>query len=338
MELVSVIVPVYNTEKYLSECVESILANTYPALEVILVDDGSTDTSPAICDAYARKDSRVRVIHQENCGLVEARNAGLAIAGGTYVAFVDSDDTVSSVIYEQMVSAMENHDADIVTCEYCTDKARLDQNCTELHHAYESLDDQISVIMTAPWMREISWTSVVIWDKLYRRSRITEWFRKEYRISEDLRFNWDYIQNSRRMIVVPAALYYYRQHGESVMSAYRKSLGNEDAAILNARLIQRIASAFSPDGSRLNDYLDARAAYSSHGAIWRIFAAKKQSQYCDYSAEARHLIRTNYAKVWKDKSTYNLQTRLLIGLCCHCSWLWQFAASAYGWYLRRKKG
>ncbi len=92
MRLLSVIVPVYKVEQYLSECLDSILASTYTKLEIILIDDGSPDRCPAICDEYARRDSRIRVIHQENRGLVAARNAGLAVATGTYIAFVDSDD------------------------------------------------------------------------------------------------------------------------------------------------------------------------------------------------------------------------------------------------------
>ena len=103
MELISVIIPVYNVEQYLAECIDSVLASTYSNLEIILVDDGSPDNSPAICDAYAAKDKRIKVIHQSNGGLCTARNAGLRIATGTYIAFVDSDDIVSPFLYEKMI-------------------------------------------------------------------------------------------------------------------------------------------------------------------------------------------------------------------------------------------
>lgn len=114
MPQVSVIVPVYNAEKYLAECVDSILTQTIQDLECILVDDGSTDSSPAICDAYAEKDCRVKVIHKANGRAASARNAGMKIAQGTYIAFVDSDDWISPDMYEKMLATS----ADVCLCDY----------------------------------------------------------------------------------------------------------------------------------------------------------------------------------------------------------------------------
>lgn len=114
MPQVSVIVPVYNAEKYLAECVDSILAQTLRDVEVILVDDGSTDSSPALCDTYAEKDHRVKVIHKANGRAASARNAGLKIAQGEYIAFVDSDDWISPKMYEKMLAS----GADVCLCDY----------------------------------------------------------------------------------------------------------------------------------------------------------------------------------------------------------------------------
>lgn len=114
MPKVSVIVPVYNAEKYLPECVDSILAQTLRDIEVILVDDGSTDGSPALCDHYAKKDSRVHVIHKPNGRAASARNAGLKIAQGEYIAFVDSDDWIEPDMYEKMLVA----NAEVCLCDY----------------------------------------------------------------------------------------------------------------------------------------------------------------------------------------------------------------------------
>lgn len=113
--LVSVIVPVYNVEEYLSRCVDSILTQTYRNLEVILVDDGAKDSSGSICDAYAREDSRVRVIHKENGGLSSARNAGIDIAKGDYLEFVDSDDWIEPDAVENLLQMALEHQVELVT-------------------------------------------------------------------------------------------------------------------------------------------------------------------------------------------------------------------------------
>ena len=103
MPIISVIVPVYNTEKYLSRCIDSILAQTFTDLELILVDDGSTDNSGNICDEYAAKDKRIRVIHQNNCGQGYARNAGLNVARGDYIGFLDPDDLISKDMFSHLI-------------------------------------------------------------------------------------------------------------------------------------------------------------------------------------------------------------------------------------------
>ena len=113
MPTVSVIIPVYNTSLYLSRCLNSVLSQTHRDLEVILVDDGSTDASPALCDEYADKDARVRVIHQENGGLSAARNAGLELACGDYIGFVDSDDWIELDMYAYLIDLLEHSTSDV---------------------------------------------------------------------------------------------------------------------------------------------------------------------------------------------------------------------------------
>lgn len=116
--MISIVIPVYNSEQYLRQCVDSVLAQTYKNLDVILVDDGSTDSSPAICDEYAARDVRVRVIHQENGGIGAARNAGIKIAKGTYIGFVDSDDWIDPLMYEYMYEKITRTQSDIAICGY----------------------------------------------------------------------------------------------------------------------------------------------------------------------------------------------------------------------------
>ena len=115
---ISVIVPVYQTEVYLRECVDSLLGQTYKSIEIILVDDGSTDDCPAICDAYAEKDERVRVIHKANAGVAAARNTGLDAVSGAYIAFADSDDVAMPAMLEKLAEASLSSQAEIATCGY----------------------------------------------------------------------------------------------------------------------------------------------------------------------------------------------------------------------------
>ncbi len=116
--MISVIVPIYNVEDYLSKCIDSLINQTYSKLEIILVDDGSPDNCPKICDKYAEADNRIKVIHKPNGGLSDARNAGLDIATGEYIGFIDSDDYIDEHMYEDMLSAIENADADLCICGY----------------------------------------------------------------------------------------------------------------------------------------------------------------------------------------------------------------------------
>ena len=115
--LLSIIVPVYNVGSFLPKCINSIISQTFTDFELILVDDGSTDNSVEICDAAAKKDSRVRVIHKENGGVVSARKAGLSVAVGKYAGYVDGDDWIDEHMYEHMVNAMEKYNCDMVMCD-----------------------------------------------------------------------------------------------------------------------------------------------------------------------------------------------------------------------------
>ena len=117
MKKISVIIPVYNAEKYLKRCVDSVRIQTYSNLEIILVDDGSPDQCPAMCDTFAAADDRIKVIHKENGGVAAARNTGLDVATGEYLTFVDSDDYIDSVMYAEMMKQVEAYSCDIVICD-----------------------------------------------------------------------------------------------------------------------------------------------------------------------------------------------------------------------------
>ena len=115
--LISVIIPVYNSEKFLNRCVDSVLKQSYKELDIILIDDGSSDKSGEMCDQYAQMDKRVRVIHQKNRGVSAARNSGLDVAIGDYCTFVDSDDYIESEMYQSMIDIAEQYNCDVIMCD-----------------------------------------------------------------------------------------------------------------------------------------------------------------------------------------------------------------------------
>ena len=165
----SVIIPVYGVEATLNRCVESVLGQHVAEMEVILVDDGSPDRCPQLCDEWAAKDSRIRVIHQENGGLSVARNAGLDIATGSFLTFADSDDWIDDGLYPQLLQQMDDNDI----LEYCiADRLRLPD------HTYEDMD--------AYWLQGQAYAHTYAWNKIYRSSLFDEIRYPKGRVFEDV--------------------------------------------------------------------------------------------------------------------------------------------------------
>lgn len=213
----SIIVPVYNVEPYIRRCVDSILAQTFTEFEMILVDDGSPDNCPAICDEYARKDSRVKVIHKENGGLSDARNAGLDIAQGEYIGFVDSDDFIHPQMYEILIHYGEKTYADIVQCQfnYFSDNEMI---------CKESVDDsQLKTIelsgseVIADFNNKKYIVNSTVCNKMYRSTIFHSIrFPKGY-YYEDSYIQLETLERSNRITIVEYALYYYFQRTGSIM-------------------------------------------------------------------------------------------------------------------------
>lgn len=212
-ELISVIVPVYKVEKYLDQCISSIVNQTYKNIELILVDDGSPDRCPDICDVWGKKDKRIKVIHQQNSGGGQARNRALDVASGEMIAFVDSDDYISPIMFEFLHDQFLD-DVDIVECNFCEvhDGNALFSNKndpfeTRLFTAEEAMIENIEDHI----FRQL------IWNKLYRRSVI-----KNIRFPIDKKIDdefWTYqvLGNARKLVYTDKILYAYRQQYDSVM-------------------------------------------------------------------------------------------------------------------------
>ncbi|MCC2126272.1 glycosyltransferase family 2 protein [Hominiventricola filiformis] len=218
--LISVIVPVYRVEEYLERCVKSILFQTYKNLEVILVDDGSPDQCPAICDACAEKDARVKVIHQENKGLSGARNAGIDAAFGEYLAFVDSDDYVSPHFIEELYQLLKDTGCAIGQCRFSYVKGEgLVEEGDSAFCIYrgESLMEQLY----GP--EEKATCFVVAWNKLYRAELFKETGIRypEGRIHEDEATTYRLFHEAKKLAFLDRALYgYYTENGGSITSVF----------------------------------------------------------------------------------------------------------------------
>lgn len=184
MAAISVIIPVYNSEKYLRRCLDSIIRQSYNDLEIILVNDGSMDTCPLICDEYAEKDSRFKVIHQENGGVCKARNTGLKIATGEFIHFVDSDDFLADNFYSDLYSLAENTGSEIVCSSFF--KEQTDGKFVPYVKKEEDLLlDRISALIELVSSKRI-WFS--LWDKLFSRQII-----KGIRFNENICHNEDFL-------------------------------------------------------------------------------------------------------------------------------------------------
>lgn len=216
MELISVIVPVYNVEEHLEKCLSSIVNQTYKNLEIILVDDGSTDSSGEICDRYAMCDERFVVIHNENGGVSAARNAGVAKATGEYIMFVDSDDYVESDIAEFLLNLTLQYDADISMCGFkYADTEGNTWNQTDLAVAEGCISGNDF------WQRFYSGGRIIgvtLWAKLYKRSLWNDVFFPVGKLHEDEFVTHILIKNCKSIAVSKKPLYYYVQRKGSIMN------------------------------------------------------------------------------------------------------------------------
>lgn len=210
--MISVIVPIYKVEKYLKRCVDSLLAQSYSYFELILVDDGSPDNCGNICEEYAAKDKRIRVIHKENGGLSDARNAGLRIAKGEYIAFVDSDDWVATNYLEVLLKVIELTDSDICECEVLKTTGEIEKykKSDEKYTSYSS-EKALELLICDQILHQY------VWNKLYKRSCLKDIPFAVGKINEDEFWTYQVFGNARQITKIPDVLYYYFQRGSSIM-------------------------------------------------------------------------------------------------------------------------
>lgn len=236
---ISIIVPVYNVEKYLGECIESLLNQTYSPFEIILIDDGSTDKSGYICDCFAQKNKLVRVFHQNNLGVSMARNRALLMATGKYIVFVDADDLVSSLYLETLINYMYSSEADLPICGYTREKNKL--------VSYDGdLNSQI-MMLSADYIYNHLLNHEkfegYLWNKLFCKSIIMKnhiEFQPGINIWEDMCFYASYLKYIDKIAIGSDNLYFYRDNDSSVTNTI--SMKNYESLVSASKFLVSLES------------------------------------------------------------------------------------------------
>ena len=315
--LLSIIVPVYKVENYLPKCIDSILAQTFTDFELILVDDGSPDDCPALCDAAAEKDARVRVIHQKNGGLSAARNAGLDAARGAWIGFVDSDDYIEPEMYEVLYQAVQSTGADLALCNYAeVDEAGVP--CQSMHVRLEK-----KVFAGQDLLKNATDSMIQpAWNKLYRRAVFAQLRYPEGKLNEDLFLIPEVCLQIQKAVVVPKTLYYYVQRGGSIMSG-NKTLRHFDAAEAAQRYWDCLVENAAYDAL-------ANAAKFTMGSVSRVY--RQLPPALRKAPRSREMLRMQFKVVSRTRRYCAVPGGLWLQ-----SWLlWHFP-QIYSW-LRELKG
>ncbi len=203
----TLLVLVYNTENYIKRCLDSVIKQTYKELEIILIDDGSEDSSGKICDEYAEKDKRIKVVHRQNQGISLERNFGISIAKGKYIGFVDTDDYIEPSMIEKLVESIEKNNTDISICNY------YPNNKTNLEELFTSRK-AMTYIMNKKYFRGYTW------NKLYKTEMMRKLlFDKTIFMAEDLLFNCEYLLESEKCSYINEKLYHYNINNNSISNS-----------------------------------------------------------------------------------------------------------------------
>lgn len=249
--LVSIIIPVFNTEKFLARCLDSVVCQTYKNLEIIIIDDGSTDNSARIYRDYAQQDSRISIVVKENGGPSIAVTQGVEIAKGEYISFVDSDDFISEIMIENMLDVAYQYNADIVQCNYSRvyDETNVPYYCFNQLKVFEESDCILATIQMLNYFEYMrpqnhQYFSHARWGKLIRTQLIRsnlEYMDYRIQMGEDLHRLIPIFIDSKKIVAIPEIYYYYVQHGKGMTKVWSKTRPNDNKLLIeNANKIAKI--------------------------------------------------------------------------------------------------
>lgn len=235
-KIISIIIPVYNVEQYFETCMNSILKQTYRDIEVILVDDGATDSSGKMCDYYTTVDTRVKVIHKENGGLSDARNKGISQASGEYIMFVDSDDIVSPDLVEYLLNLLEDNSADIAICDpvHCYPGRKCDFELETMRKVFEPEEAIVEMLYQSSFL-------VAAWGKLYKKECFDNILFPYGMVFEDSAIMYKIFDKTQRIVYGNAKLYGYMHRDESI-TTQKFSKKNCDILIICDQLTEYMSN------------------------------------------------------------------------------------------------
>lgn len=310
---ISVIVPVYKVEPYLRKCLDSIVGQTYRNLEIILVDDGSPDNCGEICDEYAERDERIRVIHKKNGGLSSARNAGLKLATGLYIGFVDSDDWIESDMYEYLLKGAQRSGSDITMCSFSSDTKTSSQKV-----GYRS--EQLLNNSSAMWeLLKDAETSNNVWNKLFRRELIEGIFFPEGRVYEDISVMYRLYERTRTVLVRPEIKYHYLCNPAGIMMSKNIQYKLDYWTAVTERYQYMMNKAPEYEPVLINDMVGAIS--DTWSVIWP--ERKKISPDCrQIFSDMAQFARRNYWAVLQ-KGNFGITGKFRLLLTPHDEW-WAF--------------
>ncbi len=316
MPIISAIVPIYNSEKYLEACIDSILAQTFTDFELILIDDGSTDSSGIICDRYAQKDNRVVVIHKENAGVSAARNDGINLAKGEYITFVDSDDYIDNDMFKIFCTNVNNND--IVICglnfvfEGYTESYAMRSIGTI--DAKEFLTNYFvsgskNFILSGP-VNKLFKTKIIKENKILFKSDIT--------VLEDGLFVVDFFKYAKNVGTVPQCCYQYIQRSNSAVSKYHKSNLNAMSSFYEG--IKELINVHSIDTYEINAYIDEFFYARYIDSIRQVCITQEMEDLEKLYVIKQHLSSDLHKRIFFTKCKTSLKKKiryLILQLCSH---------------------
>ena len=259
-DLISIIIPVYKVEKYLEKCIESVLKQTYTNLQIILVDDGSPDNCGKICDEYAKKDSRIEVIHKVNGGLSDARNVGISKAKGRYIGFVDSDDYIKEDMYEILLNLIKEYDADVSICNLydVIDGKEYIRNKENGIQEYSRLDILKEVLLDKN-------IQSYAWNKLYKKELFDEIKYPIGKKYEDIGTTFYVFEKCNKIVVTSEPEYYYLKRSDSLVNNVTESTVFDYTEIIIQRYLYTRENI--EELKKYNNYYLAKTLITAHNDI-----------------------------------------------------------------------